>query len=159
MKNSDVVIVGGGAVGCATAYFLAKAGAKVTVLEKEKVAYGASGFAMGLLSPLYGLGIPGPLEGLSLEGFLMHRELAPELLESTGIDYHAHAQDSIYLAFSDEEAEGLKGIASYSGGCGRSVLPLVGRLGGQGRRAEGVPGGAAWHVDRGHVAVRCGPLH
>ena len=115
MKNSDVVIVGGGAVGCATAYFLAKAGAKVTVLEKEKVAYGASGFAMGLLSPLYGLGIPGPLEGLSLEGFLMHRELAPELLESTGIDYHAHAQDSIYLAFSDEEAEGLKGIASYSG--------------------------------------------
>ena len=114
MKNSDIVIVGGGAVGCATAYFLAKAGAKVTVLEKEKVAYGASGYAMGLLSPLYGLGIPGPLEGLSLEGFLMHRQLAPELLETTGIDYHAHSKDSIYLAFSDGEAEGLKGIEAYS---------------------------------------------
>ncbi len=114
MKSSDVVIVGGGAVGCATAYFLAKAGAKVTVLEKEKVAYGASGYAMGLLSPLYGLGIPGPLEGLSLEGFLMHRQLAPELLETTGIDYHAHSKDSIYLAFSDGEAEGLKGIEAYS---------------------------------------------
>ena len=115
MKSADVIIVGGGAVGCATAYYLSKAGIKVTVLEKNRIAYGASGFAMGLLSPLYGMGIPGPLEGLSLNGFLMHRDLAGELVDSTGVDYHAHPQDSIYLVLADEDVEGLQEIADYSG--------------------------------------------
>ena len=115
MKSTDVIIVGGGAVGCATAYFLSKAGAKVTVLEKNRIAFGASGYAMGLLSPLYGQGIPGPLESLSLNGFLMHRQLVKELVDSTGVDYHAHTRDSIYLSLSDEDEEGLKAIASYSG--------------------------------------------
>ena len=82
MKSTDVIIVGGGAVGCATAYFLSKAGAKVTVIEKNRIAFGASGYAMGLLSPLYGQGIPGPLESLSLNGFLMHRQLVEELVDS-----------------------------------------------------------------------------
>ena len=115
MNSGDVVIVGGGAVGCATAYFLSKAGAKVTVIEKNRIAYGASGFAMGLLSPLYGLGIPGPLESLSLNGFLMHRNLAGELGDATGVDYHAHPRDSIYLSLTDDDEEGLKDIAAYSG--------------------------------------------
>ena len=115
MNSSDVVIVGGGAVGCATAYFLSQEGAKVTVIEKNRIAFGASGYAMGLLSPLYGMGIPGPLEGLSLNGFLMHRDLAAELPEATGVDYHAHPHDSIYLSLSDEDEAGLQDIASYSG--------------------------------------------
>ena len=115
MNGNDVIIVGGGAVGCATAYYLSKAGAKVTVIEKNRIAYGASGFAMGLLSPLYGLGIPGPLEGLSLNGFLMHRDLAKELPEATGVDYHAHPHDSIYLSLTDEDEAGLQDIANYSG--------------------------------------------
>ena len=115
MKSTDVIIVGGGAVGCATAYFLSKAGAKVTVIEKNRIAFGASGYAMGLLSPLYGQGIPGPLESLSLNGFLMHRQLVEELVDGTGVDYHAHPRDSIYLSLSDEDEAGLNDIASYSG--------------------------------------------
>ena len=115
MKSADVIIVGGGAVGCATAYYLSKSGAKVTVLEKNRIAYGASGFAMGLLSPLYGQGIPGPLEGLSLNGFLMHRDLARELVDSTGVDYHAKPRDSIYLSLTEEDEAELNDIANYSG--------------------------------------------
>lgn len=41
--TSDVVIVGAGIVGCATAYNLARRGARVVVLEKEDVAQEASG--------------------------------------------------------------------------------------------------------------------
>ena len=115
MKGSDVVIVGGGAVGCATAYFLAKEGVKATVLESNRVAYGASGYAMGLLSPLSGVGIPGPLEELSQEGFRMHRQLAGELKEATGIDYHAHPYDSLYLAFGDHRDGDLEAVDGYSG--------------------------------------------
>jgi glycine/D-amino acid oxidase-like deaminating enzyme len=39
----SVVVVGGGIVGCSAAYFLAREGVRVTLLEAEEVAYGASG--------------------------------------------------------------------------------------------------------------------
>ena len=115
MDRTDVLIVGAGAVGCATAYFLAKEGVEVTVLEGNTVAYGASGFAMGLLSPLSGAGIPGPLEELSQEGFRMHRDLAEELKEVSGVDYHAHSHDSLYLAFAQDRLQDLEALERYSG--------------------------------------------
>lgn len=44
IKTADVVVIGGGVVGCSTAYNLAKLGAgKVTLLEKSYLASGATG--------------------------------------------------------------------------------------------------------------------
>lgn len=45
----DVVIVGGGIVGCATAYFCARDGMNVTLLERHSIGYGASGRNPGFL--------------------------------------------------------------------------------------------------------------
>ena len=36
-KASDVIVIGAGVVGCAAAYYLAKRGVKVTVLERLDV--------------------------------------------------------------------------------------------------------------------------
>src|ERR687898_600704 len=44
----DVVVVGGGIIGAACAYELARAGASVTLLEREELAAGASGRNNGL---------------------------------------------------------------------------------------------------------------
>ena len=52
----DVVIVGGGIVGCSTALYLAREGAKVTVLERGELASEASGAAAGMLAALSGEG-------------------------------------------------------------------------------------------------------
>jgi sarcosine oxidase subunit beta len=41
--TADVIIIGGGIVGCSTAYNVAKRGARVVVLEKEDIAQEASG--------------------------------------------------------------------------------------------------------------------
>lgn len=48
-RHCDVVIVGGGIVGCSAAYFMARAGLRVTLLEQEELAYGASGRNPGFL--------------------------------------------------------------------------------------------------------------
>jgi Glycine/D-amino acid oxidases (deaminating) len=41
MSNcSDVLIIGGGVIGCATAYYLAQKGVSVTVLEKAQIGEG-----------------------------------------------------------------------------------------------------------------------
>lgn len=104
-EKTDVVVVGGGIGGCATAYFLAQKGIKTTLIEKESIGWGASGFAAGLLNPLHGLGIPGPLEGLARESFRIHLSLAEEVGAESGIDPQLRGSPCIYLAFNDGERE------------------------------------------------------
>ncbi|MEZ5925883.1 MAG: FAD-dependent oxidoreductase [Hyphomicrobiaceae bacterium] len=50
MPRADVVVIGAGIIGLSTGYRLAKAGARVIVLEKGRVAYEASSRATGFLS-------------------------------------------------------------------------------------------------------------
>lgn len=50
MEKADAVIIGAGVIGLSAGYWLAKAGAKVVILEKGRVAWEASGRATGFLS-------------------------------------------------------------------------------------------------------------
>ena len=85
MKTTNVVIVGGGVIGCAIAYFLRKMRVEVTLLERGKLGGQASGAAAGLLAPLGPLSGPGPFADLVLAGFSSLISLVPELEESSGI--------------------------------------------------------------------------
>lgn len=79
MSSTDVVIVGGGIVGCATAYYLARQHLRVVIVERDAVAGHASGLAYGGLNPLSGAGIPGPMFPLAQRSFVLHVALAKEL--------------------------------------------------------------------------------
>ena len=78
-RATEVVILGGGIVGCTTAYYLAREEVRATIIERDTVAGHSSGFALGGLNPLGGIGIPDPLGQLSLESFRLHAELATAL--------------------------------------------------------------------------------
>src|SRR4051794_33347154 len=52
--TSEVVVIGGGFVGCSIAYQLAKRGVGVTLVEQEHIAWGASGRNGGHVSPAAG---------------------------------------------------------------------------------------------------------
>lgn len=75
MARKDAAVVGGGIVGCATAYFLARAGAAVTLVEREHVAFGASGRNPGFIW------LHGRNPGFALEISLASRRLYDELAE------------------------------------------------------------------------------
>ncbi len=83
--TTDVVIIGGGVIGCAIAYFLRKRHIEVTVLERGERGGQASGAAAGLLAPLGPLSGPGPFADLVLAGFSSLLSLVPELEEGSGI--------------------------------------------------------------------------
>ena len=102
-SSSEVVIVGGGIVGIATAYFLGLAGVRSTVVERDSVGSHASGFAYGGLSPLAGAGIPGPVFPLAREGMRLHRELARTLPDETGVSTEYRMRPSLSLAFTEDE--------------------------------------------------------
>uniref|UniRef100_A0A7S1U924 FAD dependent oxidoreductase domain-containing protein n=2 Tax=Phaeomonas parva TaxID=124430 RepID=A0A7S1U924_9STRA len=70
------VVVGGGIHSVSLAYFLAKQGADVTVVERSRIAAAASGKAGGFLAREWG---DSKTEQLHHRGFDMHAELAEEL--------------------------------------------------------------------------------
>jgi glycine oxidase len=100
-QGGDVVIVGGGAAGCAVAYFLGKAGVKATVVEREGIGTQASGYAAGGINPLHG--VPEPMGPLAMQSFTLHLALWDELKQVTGGDCQARIVSMIKLAFDDAE--------------------------------------------------------
>lgn len=85
-SSSDVVIAGGGIIGCAIAYYLGKAGMNVTVLDAGEIGAEASSAAAGLLAPLGSLSGPGALADLLLASFALFPALVPQLEEVSGIN-------------------------------------------------------------------------
>ncbi len=106
--GSDVVIIGAGVAGCATAYYLAKEGVKATIIDRDSVGSHASGFALGALNPLGGVGIPEPLGPLSLESYRLHTELAEALPQESGVDTEFQLRSAIIVAYSQEEAQAMR---------------------------------------------------
>ncbi|KAJ8770707.1 hypothetical protein K2173_021354 [Erythroxylum novogranatense] len=76
-QRKRVVVCGGGVIGVCTAYFLAKKGAAVTLIEKSSVACAASGKAGGFLALDWC--DEGPLASLARASFNLHRSLSDEL--------------------------------------------------------------------------------
>ena len=83
--TTDIVIIGGGVIGCAIAYHLRKAGVDVTVVDQGEIGGEASSAAAGLLAPLGSLSGPGPLADLMLASFALFPTLVPELEDVSGI--------------------------------------------------------------------------
>ena len=62
MTSPDVLVVGGGAIGASVAYELARAGARVTVLERDAAPGGGCSYGnAGLICPSHAQPLPGPL--------------------------------------------------------------------------------------------------
>ena len=105
---ADVVIIGGGIVGCATAYELGRRGLRPVIIERDSIGSHASGFAFGELLPWWGRGIPGPLFDFGRRCLELHDELHPALNASTGIDTGYRLTDAVSVALNDADRSNLQ---------------------------------------------------
>src|SRR5215510_141101 len=87
-----VVVCGAGVMGAAVAYFLARRGVAVTLVERSGVACAASGKSGGFLALDWCDG--SPLEDLARASFALHAELARELAG----DYGYRRMDTFMMA-------------------------------------------------------------
>ncbi len=60
MTRMDALIIGGGVIGVSAAYYLARAGVSVTLVERRSIAAGSSWGNAGLIAPNHSTPIPGP---------------------------------------------------------------------------------------------------
>lgn len=86
MQTTDVVVIGGGIIGCSIAYHLRKIGINVVVVEQGEIGSGASLAATGLLAPIRPFLSPDrSLMQLQLAGIQTLKSLVPELEVDSGI--------------------------------------------------------------------------
>lgn len=110
-RHTDVVVVGGGLIGCLVARELAHDGHRVTLVERSKVGREASHDAAGMLAPLAEAEMPGPFLDLCVESRDLHATLANELFAEVGTDVWYRDDGTYLLAFDDAEAEALRARA------------------------------------------------
>ncbi len=107
-STTDVVIVGGGVIGCAIAYYLSKSGVDVAVFDRGEIGAEASSAATGLLAPLGSLSGPGPFADLLLTSFALFPELAPELEEASGIKLEYEQTGALRIVRNPKQISDLR---------------------------------------------------
>ncbi len=103
IASADVLIVGGGIIGCAIAFELIKAGVHPLVLERGEVGAEASSGAAGLLSAQAHTDEPDAFFALKKASRDLYPALARELAERTDGDIELRELGHLVPAFSAEE--------------------------------------------------------
>ena len=109
-KTAEVVVIGAGVVGCSVAYYLAREGVDVVLLEREAIGSGASAHATGSLSLLGAEFNPGPSFEMARASYAEFKWLVPELEAATGMDLLYQRRPSLRLALDDDEAGLIRGM-------------------------------------------------
>ena len=118
MSQSDFLVVGGGVVGTACARALARRGATVTIVEAGPKPGAASLAAAGMLAPLAEAGPEDPLLGFGVRARDYYTDLAPALLEETGIDIGLQKDGVLEVAFTEDDVANVRGEVAWHRQCG-----------------------------------------
>ena len=103
-RPADIVVVGGGVIGLAVAYELAKCGLGVALVERGSPGGEASSAGAGMLAPQAESSAPSPMLTLGLASKALYAELAAELRERTGLDIEYETGGNLHC-FLDEGDE------------------------------------------------------
>ena len=122
----DVAVVGGGVIGCAIARTVARSGASVLVIDRDRDPRGASWAAAGMLAPQAESSHGGPFLDLLLRSRDRFPALAAELLEETGIPIDYRTEGMLLIALSDVDDEELERRLAWQMAAGLPVVQLTG---------------------------------
>jgi glycine oxidase len=121
MTTPDILIVGGGVVGAACARALGARGVAVTVLDAGRRPGAGTWAAAGMLAPFAEAQSEDPLLGLSVRARDVYADLAPQLLEETGVDVGLRVDGNFQVAFDEEEVAACRHAVAWQRQCGFAV--------------------------------------
>jgi sarcosine oxidase subunit beta len=113
-KNYDVIVIGGGMTGCATAYYLAKGGMDVALIEKRAICSGASGRNGGQVIQVEGRDelTKDLIEKKNSIGY-HGKEMLDTLNDELGWDIEFRKTGGLDLAYSDDDERIIKKVIEW----------------------------------------------
>ena len=136
MNNStEVIVIGGGVIGTSVAYYAAKAGKKVILLDRGDIAAGTSGACDGFI--IMQSKNPGPHLDLAMQSAALYRTLSAEL----DYDIEYMPCGGMIVAESEKQAQLLQGLIAKQRQAGLQVelLPIA-----EARRSEPLLAADLW---------------
>ena len=108
-ETADVVIIGGGVIGLAVARALALRGVgDVLLIERNSLGGESSSAAAGMLAPQAEANRAHEFFSLTCQSRDLYPAFASALLEETGIDIELDTTGTLYLAFTEHDADELE---------------------------------------------------
>lgn len=115
MQQSEVLIIGGGVIGCATAYYLSKRGLSVTVIEKKQIGEGGSSRNGGGVRQSGRDPRELPIAMYAVE------HLWPSLSDELEMDVEYYKKGNLRLAKTDAHLKILQGLTDRATALGLDV--------------------------------------
>src|ERR1043166_6185097 len=103
--NTDVIIIGGGVIGCAIATELASRGLQVRLFERGPLGREASWASAGMLAPQSEADMDGPLFRLCQQSRDRYFSFIVNLRELSGLDPCYRSEGALQIAFDEEQAK------------------------------------------------------
>ena len=113
MAHSDVIILGGGIIGCALAEELGRRGQHVVLVERGAIGAESSSAAAGILSAQMDLPEPGPLFDFCQEARRMYPRWVTHLEQRSGLSVGYHVDGILYLAMTGREEKAIERRARW----------------------------------------------
>jgi glycine oxidase len=147
----EVIVIGGGIIGCAIAREVASRGARVSILEGRAVASGATRASAGILAPYIEGHERGALFDLTLRSLALYDDFIARVTAEAAVDIDYRRCGSLEIAGDDAAADAFARAAAASG----DALQWLPREDAR-RREPALPesiAGALFAPTHGYVAV------
>ena len=108
VRGLRIGVVGGGIIGCATAFELARRGCSVTVFEKRLVGGGATQASAGILAPLIEGHDHGALLDMGVRSLSRYDEFVARLRQVSSVEFEYGRPGTLEIADTPERATALR---------------------------------------------------
>jgi glycine oxidase len=111
--SPEVIIVGGGVIGCGIAYELARRKVRVQLLEQRQLGSGATHASAGMLAPLSDSMCDPALIDLGFSSFAIYKPFLEEAEEIARLSAECMPSGILRVAKSEEEERHLRALADF----------------------------------------------
>jgi glycine oxidase len=116
MDRHDVIVIGGGVIGCSVAWRAAEHGLRVLLLERDRIGHGSTHAAAGMLAPVaeadFGSAGRALLE-LGMASLALWPGFAQDLAQASGTPSRLRSDGTLILARDRDAAEALERELAY----------------------------------------------
>lgn len=125
MTRPDLLIIGGGVIGCSIAWHAARRGLHVQLIERGEIGREAVYAAGGMLAPLAEADRDDHFLRLCRRSRELYEDFAASLAEATSIDVEYRTEGTLYLSLDQHDDEELESRYQWQSAAGLNIERLT----------------------------------